>query len=467
MFKQERYNKENQLISYRLICSGKDPNNGKHKNYTKTWKIPKYLNGKKEIEKELKKVEIAFEEEVEKISQGIRAIEQNKMFKDYAESFLQEKIDQKPDSYTYHKRIKDNLDIIIPYFEKFSIKNISPSIIQNFYNYISSRQKESQVIKVKQSINELLEEKGLSKSKLADDTGLNRLTIRIASKVGQTINKSTAEAISNYFNVPINKYFDIQKTISKYSSETNQSIKRTLVGIFAKAKRELIIDHNFATNDYTELSVQHAKKREIYTLEEAKEFIKYLNDSPIKIKTILSLLMYLGLRRCEIAGLSLFDLDFDKRTITINNNNIYIPRIGVIEKSTKTENSERILPMIGPIYNVLQEYMKWYNEEKIKHGDKWQQSNKLFLQDCGLPINPTSISQWVNKFQIKHGLKHVCTHGLRHTAITLLISLGVSPKVVSKIAGHSNESITLKIYTHVFGHDFEEAIDLYTKELIS
>ena len=166
MFKQERFDKFNNLISYRLICSGKDPNNGKHKNYTKTWKIPKYLNGKKEIEKELKKVEIAFEEEVEKISQGIHVVEQNIMFSDFAQEFLDDKIKQKPKSFTYHNRIKENLNIIIPYFEKYSVKNISPSIIQNFYNYISSRQKESQVIRVKQSINELIAEKGLSKMKL-------------------------------------------------------------------------------------------------------------------------------------------------------------------------------------------------------------------------------------------------------------------------------------------------------------
>lgn len=47
MYVEERKDKKGNLISYRLICSGKDMYSGKHKNYTKTWKIPTTLTGKK------------------------------------------------------------------------------------------------------------------------------------------------------------------------------------------------------------------------------------------------------------------------------------------------------------------------------------------------------------------------------------------------------------------------------------
>ncbi|HTK75455.1 MAG TPA: site-specific integrase, partial [Gemmataceae bacterium] len=40
-------------------------------------------------------------------------------------------------------------------------------------------------------------------------------------------------------------------------------------------------------------------------------------------------------------------------------------------------------------------------------------------------------------------------HDLRHTSATLLLGLGVHPKVVQERLGHSNISITLGTYSHV------------------
>lgn len=43
---------------------------------------------------------------------------------------------------------------------------------------------------------------------------------------------------------------------------------------------------------------------------------------------------------------------------------------------------------------------------------------------------------------------NVTFHGLRHSAGTLLATLGIPPKVVMAILGHANVSTTLGIYTH-------------------
>ena len=40
-------------------------------------------------------------------------------------------------------------------------------------------------------------------------------------------------------------------------------------------------------------------------------------------------------------------------------------------------------------------------------------------------------------------------HDLRHSAATILLSMGIHPKVVQEILGHSNVSITLNVYSHV------------------
>src|SRR5437660_9889586 len=40
-------------------------------------------------------------------------------------------------------------------------------------------------------------------------------------------------------------------------------------------------------------------------------------------------------------------------------------------------------------------------------------------------------------------------HDLRHSAATLLLSLGIHPKVVQELLGHTQISITKDVYSHV------------------
>ena len=47
---------------------------------------------------------------------------------------------------------------------------------------------------------------------------------------------------------------------------------------------------------------------------------------------------------------------------------------------------------------------------------------------------------------------------LRHSAATLLLSLGVHPKVVQELLGHSQISVTLGTYSHVLPDMQREAM---------
>lgn len=49
-------------------------------------------------------------------------------------------------------------------------------------------------------------------------------------------------------------------------------------------------------------------------------------------------------------------------------------------------------------------------------------------------------------------------HDLRHSAATILMKMGVPPKVMQEILGHSNISITLGIYSHVLPGMQDEAM---------
>jgi len=51
------------------------------------------------------------------------------------------------------------------------------------------------------------------------------------------------------------------------------------------------------------------------------------------------------------------------------------------------------------------------------------------------------------------GLPRVTIHDLRHTAASLAISSGANIKAVSRLLGHADASMTLRIYSHAFEDD--------------
>ncbi len=54
---------------------------------------------------------------------------------------------------------------------------------------------------------------------------------------------------------------------------------------------------------------------------------------------------------------------------------------------------------------------------------------------------------------------------LRHSAATLLLSMGVNPKIVQEILGHSTISMTMDVYSHVLPSMQKEAMEKWDDAL--
>ena len=50
-------------------------------------------------------------------------------------------------------------------------------------------------------------------------------------------------------------------------------------------------------------------------------------------------------------------------------------------------------------------------------------------------------------------------HDLRHSAATLLLAMGVHPKMVQDLLGHSNIATTMDTYSHVLPSMQKEVVD--------
>ena len=74
------------------------------------------------------------------------------------------------------------------------------------------------------------------------------------------------------------------------------------------------------------------------------------------------------------------------------------------------------------------------------------------------PVFPQSIKQWLYHYENKWTMKKVTCHGLRHTYCSLLLAQNVPIQTVSKYMGHSDSTVTLKVYSHFIPDTQERAL---------
>jgi len=56
-------------------------------------------------------------------------------------------------------------------------------------------------------------------------------------------------------------------------------------------------------------------------------------------------------------------------------------------------------------------------------------------------------------------LPNIRLYDLRHTAATIALAAGISPKIVSEQLGHASSAFTLDVYSHVLPHMQEAAAE--------
>lgn len=208
------------------------------------------------------------------------------------------------------------------------------------------------------------------------------------------------------------------------------------------------------TNPCNAIHIKPGEKEEIdcYTPEEAQLFLDILAKEPLHYQAFFVLAIYGGFRRGELCGLEWKDIEFETGVISIRRTSEYTKSKGTFTDTTKTKKSQRSLKMPDEVIEVLRKHRLEQSAERLKVGDQWENSDRLFVAWNGRPINPNSSYNWMRKICERAGLR--CTksalHGLRHLNASLLITSGIDVKTVSVSLGHSQVSTTMNIYAHTF-----------------
>jgi integrase len=229
------------------------------------------------------------------------------------------------------------------------------------------------------------------------------------------------------------------------SSTTANQAHRVLSASFAIAVREREIDFNpCLTLDAPRKAHPHL---EALTVAEARTLLTYFrtrSDGALWATYLLS-----GARRGEVLGLerdrvtSSLELSWQLQTFTVGQSPERLRKPDGFESRhlsgrfflTRPESAAgiRVVPLVEPLRSILDSYMA-SNQPSF---------GALLFGERGLPYDPDSVSKrWRGELTAAGIEKDVRLHGLRHTAVDLMLEAGVPMDVIKEIVGHSSRAMS-------------------------
>lgn len=194
------------------------------------------------------------------------------------------------------------------------------------------------------------------------------------------------------------------------------------------------------------------------------ELVSFIDDAKkhenITTYSLFLTIAYTGIRRGESIGLQWKNIDFDKKTITIERTR---DEKGV--RSPKTKNSYRTILVDDLVMKQLETYKKWCKQVLFKNSHKLNDETYVFInEDSGDPISNSHVLYRFNKIKKRTNFREITVHGLRHTHATILLNEGQNVKEIAKRLGNTVDMI-YKIYGHILKELEEQSVTLFGQSL--
>lgn len=159
---------------------------------------------------------------------------------------------------------------------------------------------------------------------------------------------------------------------------------------------------------------------------------------------------YTALRVAELLALKKEDIDFQNKTISVNEELVYVglKKSEVYTKtSLKNKASKSAIPLAKSLETLL---LEWFIITPYDY---------LFTDQYGDFILPSRIREFLNRFKNKNNIENLHMHMFRHTLATKLEQENVSLAIRKKMLRHTIQDVTLGTYTHITTDDVKEQLD--------
>lgn len=246
------------------------------------------------------------------------------------------------------------------------------------------------------------------------------------------------------------------------SDSTVHQAWRVLRAALSSAQRDELVTRNVAA--LVRMPVPRSKTSEVWSVDQARTFLASAKsaDDPYYVGYLL--LLALGLRRGEVLGLAWEDVDLDRREARIC---WQLQRVaGSFSRSpVKTRSSEAVLPLPTACVDALRAQREFQQREAKRLGDAWQNCGLVMTSTLGTPVDPRNFHRKFKERAKQAGVPVIPVHSTRRTCATLLVHLGVHPRVAMQILRHSQIAVTMNVYAQVSSSSSREAVDLLDESL--
>jgi integrase len=202
-----------------------------------------------------------------------------------------------------------------------------------------------------------------------------------------------------------------------------------------------------------------------FGMEQAQHLLAAANGHPLEALYVLALTT--GMRRGELLALKWQDIDLEAGRLQVRRTLTRLPGKRLIEAEPKTEHSRRTIVLAPLAIEALKQHRLRQHEARLQAGPTWNNLDYVFCSKEGTPLSPSPIIRRFKQLLREASLPEIRFHDLRHSTASLLLFLGVHPKIVQELLGHNQIGITLNIYSHVLPNLQQEAIAKLQQSLAS
>jgi integrase len=223
----------------------------------------------------------------------------------------------------------------------------------------------------------------------------------------------------------------------KLSAGTARQVMSILAGIYADA----VTDGFLAKSPCADTLPPRPVREKVVPLT-VDQVAALVNAAPDRYRALVVLGAGCGLRLGEALGLKVSRVRFLQRELDVVEQLTLVPGAPPRMAPPKTRGSVRTVPLADPVVDALAEHLAAFPAAP---------DDLVFRSRTGGPIwsNTFNGSVW-QPLRERAGLPTARFHDLRHFTASALIRYGESVKTVAAVLGHSDETETLRTYSHLW-----------------
>lgn len=263
-----------------------------------------------------------------------------------------------------------------------------------------------------------------------------------------------------YANIPVSRITSesIQATVNYKigTEELSESYVHKVKNLF-HAVLEIAIENNgIHHNPAKSVAVPSIARRDVHPL--TRDQLKAFADAvPSEKKALVMVLGTIGLRWGEAAALTMSDIDFDNKRITVSKSFNVVGSHRYIGK-TKTGRVRRVA-IPDATLSVLKEHCEGLTGNDIVFPSYNDRKKHQLLPSA-------KAKSWWRRAMLDcqaddESFPYITPHVLRHTAASLMISAGAPVLTVQRQLGHADAATTMNIYSHLYDSDLDAIRDIF------